>query len=38
MSAFDVFLSYRWRDYAQVEALAQRLRGTGVQVFFDRRI
>ena len=27
MSSFDVFLSYHWRDHAQVEALAQRLRG-----------
>ena len=36
MSDFDVFLSYHWRDHAQVEALAQRLRGTGVRVFLDR--
>jgi hypothetical protein len=33
---FDVFLSYHWRDHAQVEALAQRLREQGLQVFLDR--
>jgi len=32
----DVFLSYHWRDHAQVEALAQRLRKRGVTVFLDR--
>jgi tetratricopeptide (TPR) repeat protein len=36
MSAFDVFLSYNWRDHEQVEGLAQRLRGAGVNVFLDR--
>jgi len=33
---FDVFLSYHWRDHAQVEALARRLREQGLQVFLDR--
>jgi len=36
MSAFDVFLSYNWRDHEQVEVLAQQLRGVGVNVFLDR--
>jgi tetratricopeptide (TPR) repeat protein/energy-coupling factor transporter ATP-binding protein EcfA2 len=36
MSSFDVFLSYHWRDHAQVEALAQRLRGASVHPFLDR--
>lgn len=34
--SFDVFLSYDWRDHADVEALAQRLREHGLKVFFDR--
>jgi tetratricopeptide (TPR) repeat protein len=33
---FDAFLSYNWRDHDQVEALAQRLRSAGVNVFLDR--
>ena len=33
---FDVFLSYHWRDHAQVESLAQRLRKAGLRVFLDR--
>jgi hypothetical protein len=33
---FDVFLSYHWRDHAQVESLAHRLREQGLQVFLDR--
>ena len=33
---FDVFLSYHWRDHAQVEALARRLREQGLRVFLDR--
>ncbi|MFM0123308.1 MULTISPECIES: toll/interleukin-1 receptor domain-containing protein [Paraburkholderia] len=32
---FDVFLSYHWRDHAQVEALATRLREAGVRPFLD---
>jgi hypothetical protein len=28
---FDVFLSYHWRDHAQVEVLAKRLRQAGVR-------
>ncbi|WP_233847207.1 nSTAND1 domain-containing NTPase [Paraburkholderia sp. HD33-4] len=33
---FDVFLSYHWRDHAQVESLARRLREAGLRVFLDR--
>ena len=33
---FDVFLSYHWRDHAQVEALARRLREQNLTVFLDR--
>ena len=33
---FDVFLSYHWRDHAQVEALAKRLREQKLAVFLDR--
>ncbi len=33
---FDVFLSYHWRDHAQVEALARRLREENLTVFLDR--
>ena len=33
---FDVFLSYHWRDHAQVEALARRLREQKLSVFLDR--
>ena len=33
---FDVFLSYHWRDHAQVEGLARRLQEQGLQVFLDR--
>jgi formylglycine-generating enzyme required for sulfatase activity/energy-coupling factor transporter ATP-binding protein EcfA2 len=33
---FDVFLSYHWRDHAQVEALARRLREQHLTVFLDR--
>ena len=35
-SDVDVFLSYHWRDHAQVEALAQRLREQKLTVFLDR--
>lgn len=33
---FDVFLSYHWRDHAQVEALARKLREHKLTVFLDR--
>lgn len=33
---FDVFLSYHWRDHAQVKALAHRLREQHLTVFLDR--
>ena len=33
---FDVFLSYHWRDHAQVEALARRLLDQKLTVFLDR--
>jgi len=33
---FDVFLSYHWRDHAQVEALAKRIREQHLSVFLDR--
>ncbi|MDF0673033.1 MAG: SUMF1/EgtB/PvdO family nonheme iron enzyme [Nitrospira sp.] len=33
---FNVFLSYHWRDHAQVEALARRLREEELTVFLDR--
>lgn len=33
---FDVFLSYHWRDHAQVEALARRVREKDLTVFLDR--
>ncbi len=33
---YDVFLSYHWRDHAQVEALAHRLREQKLTVFLDR--
>ncbi|MEQ1681760.1 MAG: toll/interleukin-1 receptor domain-containing protein [Nitrospira sp.] len=36
MNHFDVFLSYHWRDHAQVEALARRLREQNLTVFLDR--
>jgi hypothetical protein len=32
----DVFLSYHWRDHAQVEALARRLCEQNLTVFLDR--
>ena len=32
----DIFLSYHWRDHAQVETLAQRLREQKLTVFLDR--
>lgn len=35
-SNFDVFLSYHWREHAQVEALAHQLRAHGLTVFLDR--
>jgi len=35
-SDFDVFLSYHWRDHAQVEDLARRLREQKLTVFLDR--
>ena len=33
---FDVFLSYHWRDHAQVEVLAKQLREQKLTVFLDR--
>lgn len=33
---FDVFLSYHWRDHAQVEALARSLCERNLTVFLDR--
>ena len=33
---FDVFLSYHWRDHAQVEVLARRLQQQNLTVFLDR--
>ena len=36
MGDFDLFVSYHWKDHAQVEALAQKLRGVGMRVFLDR--
>jgi energy-coupling factor transporter ATP-binding protein EcfA2 len=33
---FDVFLSYHWRDHAQVEALGKRLHEQNLTVFLDR--
>jgi hypothetical protein len=36
VAEFDMFLSYHQRDHEPVEALAQRLRGAGFQVFLDR--
>ncbi len=33
---FDVFLSYHWRDHAQVEVLARKLRKQNLTVFLDR--
>ncbi|HMS84326.1 MAG TPA: SUMF1/EgtB/PvdO family nonheme iron enzyme [Nitrospira sp.] len=33
---FDVFLSYHWRDHAQVETLAKRLHEQQLTVFLDR--
>ena len=35
-SDVDVFLSYHWRDHAQVEALARRLQEQDLTVFLDR--
>jgi hypothetical protein len=37
MEDIDVFPSYHRRDYAAVEALAQRLRDAGLRLFFDRQ-
>ena len=34
--AFDVFLSYHWRDRREVESLAQTLHQEGLKVFLDR--
>ena len=34
--AYDVFVSYHWRDHAPVEALAHTLRDLGLRVFLDR--
>jgi hypothetical protein len=34
--AFDVFLSYHWRNHARVEAVARWLRDQGLRVFLDR--
>lgn len=36
LNRFDVFLSYHWRDHAQVEVLARRLREEKLIVFLDR--
>lgn len=33
---YDIFLSYHWRDHAQVEALARKLREHKLTVFLDR--
>ena len=33
--AYDVFLSYHWRDHAPAEAPAGALRELGLRVFFD---
>src|SRR5437016_2718356 len=33
---FDVFVSYHWRDRAQVERIAHALRAAGVRPFVDR--
>ncbi|MBK9945869.1 MAG: SUMF1/EgtB/PvdO family nonheme iron enzyme [Nitrospira sp.] len=35
-NSYDVFLSYHWRDHAQVEALAHRLHEQKLTVFLDR--
>ena len=35
-SDVDVFLSYHWRDHAQVEALARRMQEQDLTVFLDR--
>src|SRR5215475_7628768 len=34
--AYDAFLSYHWRDRAQVEDLARSLGDRGVHAFLDR--
>lgn len=34
--AYDVFVSYHWRDHAGVEAIAHALRDVGLRVFLDR--
>jgi hypothetical protein len=36
MAAFDLFLSYHWRNHDQVETLARRLQDAGTSVFLDR--
>lgn len=33
---YDVFLSYNWREYATVEAVARTLRERGLTIFLDR--
>jgi hypothetical protein len=33
---YDVFFSYNWRDYAEVEAVARDLHQQGLNVFLDR--
>jgi WD40 repeat protein/KaiC/GvpD/RAD55 family RecA-like ATPase len=34
--AYEVFVSYHWRDHPAVEALARALREAGIRVFLDR--
>ncbi|HSX77740.1 MAG TPA: toll/interleukin-1 receptor domain-containing protein, partial [Candidatus Saccharimonadia bacterium] len=34
--AYDVFLSYHWRDHSHVDAIARALRDLRLQVFLDR--
>jgi hypothetical protein len=34
--AYDVFVSYHWRDHAPVDALARALQDSGLHVFLDR--
>jgi hypothetical protein len=36
MTAYDVFLSYNWRDHGATESIAQALRHRGLKVFLDR--
>ena len=36
MDAYDLFISYHWRDHSAVEKLARALRQRGLSVFLDR--